>query len=70
MDRGEVQVAIVIPEGTQARLESGEIAPVGIVVDGSDSRTAAVSSGTPPRSWPGSTRIGLSSRVWRCQVRD
>jgi ABC-type Na+ transport system ATPase subunit NatA len=44
MDRGEVQVAIVIPEGTQARLESGEIAP-GIVVDGSDSRTAAVSSG-------------------------
>ena len=45
MDRGEVQVAIVIPEGTQARLESGEIAPVGIVVDGSDSRTAAVSSG-------------------------
>jgi ABC-2 type transport system permease protein len=45
MDRGDVQVAIVIPEGTQARLESGEIAPVGIVVDGSDSRTAAVSSG-------------------------
>ena len=26
MDRGEARVAIVIPEGTQARLESGEIA--------------------------------------------
>jgi ABC-2 type transport system permease protein len=43
LDRGEVRVAIVIPEGTQARLDRGEIAPVGIVVDGSDSRTAAVS---------------------------
>jgi ABC-2 type transport system permease protein len=45
MDRGEVRVAVVIPAGTQARLEGGRIAPVGIVVDGSDSRTAAVSSG-------------------------
>jgi ABC-2 type transport system permease protein len=45
MDRGKVRVAIVIPEGTQARVNSGETAPVGIVVDGSDSRTAAVSSG-------------------------
>lgn len=44
LDRGEVRVAIVIPEGTQARLDRGEIAPVGIVVDGSDSRTAAVGS--------------------------
>jgi ABC-2 type transport system permease protein len=45
MDRGDVRVAIVIPEGTEAQLDKGEIAPVGIVVDGSDSRTAAVSSG-------------------------
>ena len=45
MDRGEVSVAVVIPEGTEARLEGGETAPVGIIVDGSDSRTAAVSSG-------------------------
>jgi ABC-type multidrug transport system permease subunit len=45
LDRGDVRVAIVIPEGTQAHLQKGEIAPVGIVVDGSDSRTAAVSSG-------------------------
>jgi ABC-2 type transport system permease protein len=45
MDRGEVRVAIIIPEGTEAHLNGGEIAPVGIVVDGSDSRTAAISSG-------------------------
>jgi ABC-2 type transport system permease protein len=45
MDRSQVRVAIVIPEGTQAQLNRGETAPVGIVVDGSDSRTAAVSSG-------------------------
>ena len=45
LDRSEVRVAIVIPEGTEAHLDKGEIAPVGIVVDGSDSRTAAVSSG-------------------------
>lgn len=45
MDRGDVRVAIVIPEGTEAHVEKGEIAPLGIVVDGSDSRTAAVSSG-------------------------
>ncbi|HEU4908874.1 MAG TPA: ABC transporter permease [Propionibacteriaceae bacterium] len=45
MDRGDIRVAIVIPEGTEAHVEKGEIAPVGIVVDGSDSRTAAVSSG-------------------------
>jgi ABC-type multidrug transport system permease subunit len=45
MDRGEVKVGVVIPEGTQTRLEGRKIAPVGIVVDGSDSRTAAVSSG-------------------------
>lgn len=45
LDRGVVRVAIVIPEGTQARLDRGEAAPLGVVVDGSDSRTAAVSSG-------------------------
>ncbi len=45
LDRGEVRVAIVIPEGTQARLDRGETTPLGIVVDGSDSRTAAISSG-------------------------
>jgi ABC-2 type transport system permease protein len=45
MDRGDVRVALVIPEGTEAHIEKGETAPVGIVVDGSDSRTAAVSSG-------------------------
>jgi ABC-2 type transport system permease protein len=45
LDRGVVRVAIVIPEGTQARLDRGETAPLGVVVDGSDSRTAAVSSG-------------------------
>ena len=75
MDRGEVQVAIVIPEGTQARLESGEIAPVGIVVDGSDSRTAAgeqrvrrpdrgpAQRGSDCRAGSGAVKSGIDARV-------
>lgn len=42
IDRGEVAVAIVIPEGSQARLDQGEVAPIGVVVDGSDSQSASV----------------------------
>jgi len=45
LDRGEVTVALVIPEGTQDRLTKGETAPIGIVVDGSDSQISAVGSG-------------------------
>lgn len=45
MDKGDVRVAVVIPEGTQARLDRGETAPLGIVVDGSDSQSASVGSG-------------------------
>lgn len=45
MDQGRVRVGVVIPEGTEARLTRGETASVGIVVDGSDSRTATVGSG-------------------------
>ena len=45
LDRGEVKVAVVIPEGTEAGLAEGGSVPVGIVVDGSDSRTASVGSG-------------------------
>jgi len=44
-DRGDAAVAIVILEGTEARLDRGETAPLGIVVDGSDSKTASVASG-------------------------
>lgn len=40
MDRGEIQVAIVIPEGTQDALARGETAGVGIIVDGSDSQVS------------------------------
>ncbi|PFG16022.1 ABC-2 type transport system permease protein [Propionicimonas paludicola] len=45
LDRGTVTVAIVIPEGTEDRLITGQTAPVGIVVDGSDSQISAVGSG-------------------------
>lgn len=45
LDRGEAQIAIVIEEGTAARLTRGETAPLGIVVDGSDSQIASVGSG-------------------------
>ncbi len=42
LDRNEIALAIVIPAGTQASLERGEVAGIGIVVDGSDSSTASV----------------------------
>ena len=35
----------MIPEGTADKLDDGETAPIGIVVDGSDSKTASVASG-------------------------
>ncbi len=41
LDRGQVGVAIVVPAGTQAALDRGETAPVGVVVDGSDSQWAS-----------------------------
>ncbi len=45
LDRGEIAVALVIPEQTQTRLDRGEKTAIAIVVDGSDSRTASVASG-------------------------
>ena len=45
LDRGDVKVALVIPEGTSRRLSAGGSVPVGIVVDGSDSRIASVGGG-------------------------
>lgn len=45
LDRGTVKVALVIPEGTQTRLDRGETAPIGIIVDGSDSQISGVASG-------------------------
>ena len=45
LDTGQATVAVVIPEGTQARLLAGQTAGIGIVVDGSDSQISAVASG-------------------------
>ena len=45
LDSTKAQVAIVIDAGTEAGLIAGRTQPVGIVVDGADSRTASVASG-------------------------
>lgn len=45
LDRGTVKVGLVIPEGTETRLIRGETAPIGIIVDGSDSQMSGVGSG-------------------------
>jgi len=45
IDGGQVKVAIVIERGTAAALERGETVPLGIIVDGADSKTASVASG-------------------------
>jgi ABC-2 type transport system permease protein len=45
LDKGVTQVAIVIPVGMSASIERGTSVPIGIVVDGADSKTASVASG-------------------------
>jgi len=45
LDSTKAQVAIVIDAGTEANLLAGRTVPIGIVVDGADSRTASVASG-------------------------
>ena len=45
IDSGKVSVAIVVDRGTADRLKKGETVPIGIVVDGADSKTASVASG-------------------------
>jgi len=45
LDTGVAKVAVVIPEGTQDRLLTGQVADIGIVVDGSDSQISSVASG-------------------------
>lgn len=45
LDTDAVAVAVVIPAGTQAALERGETAGIGVVVDGADSQTASVGTG-------------------------
>ncbi len=45
MDGGRVQLALVLPRGLERGLERGEQAPVQVIVDGVDSKTASVASG-------------------------
>lgn len=45
LDDGRVKLALVIPEGTQDQLSRGENAPIGIIVDGSDSQISSTASG-------------------------
>jgi ABC-2 type transport system permease protein len=45
LDRGEVQMALVIPSDFASRLESGREAPVQIIADGSDANTAGIALG-------------------------
>lgn len=45
IDSGKIAVAIVIDRGLAKDLDRGQKVPVGIVVDGADSKTASVASG-------------------------
>jgi ABC-2 type transport system permease protein len=45
IDSGKVKVAFVIAKGTQGELAAGRVVPFGIVVDGTDAKTASVASG-------------------------
>ena len=45
LDSGRIAVAIVIDKGTSDSIARGLTVPVGIVVDGADSKTASVASG-------------------------
>jgi ABC-2 type transport system permease protein len=45
IDSGKAKVAIVIEKGTEEALTRGEVVPLGVIVDGADSKTASVASG-------------------------
>jgi len=45
LDTGQAKVAIIIQRGTEAALARGETVPLGVIVDGADSKTASVASG-------------------------
>jgi ABC-2 type transport system permease protein len=45
MDAGSIQIAVVIPAGTQDALSNGRTAPIGLIVDGSDSQVSALAGG-------------------------
>jgi ABC-2 type transport system permease protein len=45
IDAGQAKVALIIDRGTESALDRGEAVPLGIIVDGSDSKTASVASG-------------------------
>jgi ABC-2 type transport system permease protein len=45
IDSGKAKVAIVVERGTEASLARGETVPLGVIVDGADSKTASVASG-------------------------
>jgi ABC-2 type transport system permease protein len=45
IDSGRAKVGIVIERGTEAALARGETVPLGVIVDGADSKTASVASG-------------------------
>jgi ABC-2 type transport system permease protein len=45
IDGGNAQVGIVIPAGLSDSIDRGQTVPIGIIVDGADSKTASVASG-------------------------
>ncbi|MEA5053209.1 MAG: ABC transporter permease [Propionicimonas sp.] len=45
LDQGTIQLAVVIPAGTETALTQGETAPIGVIVDGSDSQVSALAGG-------------------------
>lgn len=49
MDRNDVAIAIVIPSGTAAALQRGDVAGIGVVVDGADTQTASTGTGYAAR---------------------
>lgn len=68
IDSTTVQVAIVIPKGAEASLAKGETVPVGIVVDGADSKTASVASGYAAQIIASFNQKRIDSKIGRYQV--
>lgn len=75
LDRGRVQLGLVIPPGFEAELGAGRLAPLQAIVDGSDANTASIVLGyTQGITRSFSSRLGvaegagpaiqLQSRVW------
>lgn len=68
LDSSRVQIAVIIPAGAESSLEKGDTVPVGIIVDGADSKTASVASGYAAQILASINEKRIAEKIGSAQV--